>query len=74
MENINEIIGDNLRDIRKQAGLSIEGLARELGVSYQTVLRWENKKHCPNIKQVNNLAKLLDCKPTDFYRASDESR
>jgi len=31
-----------VKDVRAQLGLSQEDLARELGVSYATVNRWEN--------------------------------
>jgi DNA-binding transcriptional regulator YiaG len=31
-----------IKEVRRQLGLSQEDLARELGVSYATVNRWEN--------------------------------
>lgn len=36
------------KDIRKQLTLSQEDLARELGVSFATVNRWENEKSKPS--------------------------
>jgi putative transcriptional regulator len=33
-----------IKEIRKQLALSQEDLARELGVSYATVNRWENSQ------------------------------
>ena len=39
------IDGDNLRDWRRQRGMSTEALARELGVSYTTVSRWQTNKN-----------------------------
>ena len=35
-------IGENIRKYRKQADLTQEELADKLGVSYQSVSRWEN--------------------------------
>jgi putative transcriptional regulator len=32
-----------IKEVRRQLGLSQEDLARELGVSYATVNRWENR-------------------------------
>ena len=35
------MIGDKIQSCRKKAGLSQEALAQELGISRQTVSRWE---------------------------------
>jgi len=37
-----------VKEIRKQLGLSQEDLARELGVSFATVNRWENGQVRPS--------------------------
>jgi len=37
-----------VKEVRKQLELSQEGLARELGVSFATVNRWENGKTAPS--------------------------
>ncbi len=37
-----------LKEVRKQLALSQEDLARELGVSFATVNRWENEKSKPS--------------------------
>jgi len=37
-----------VRNVRKQLGLSQEGLAHALGVSFATVNRWENRKTKPS--------------------------
>jgi len=37
-----------VKEIRKQLGLSQEDLARELGVSFATVNRWENGQVKPS--------------------------
>ena len=41
-------IGTFLKAIRKQLELSQEDLARELGVSFSTVNRWENGQYKPS--------------------------
>ncbi|WP_206081343.1 helix-turn-helix domain-containing protein [Mariprofundus ferrooxydans] len=38
---------DLVRDVRKQLGLSQDQLAREIGVSFATINRWENGKTTP---------------------------
>jgi len=37
-----------LREVRRQLAISQEDLARELGVSYATVNRWENRQSKPS--------------------------
>ena len=37
-----------IKEVRRQPGLSQEDLARELGVSYATVNRWENSQAKPS--------------------------
>lgn len=39
---------DLIKEIRRQLELSQEDLARELGVSFATINRWENKKSTPS--------------------------
>lgn len=36
-----------VKEVRRQLALSQEDLARELGVSYATIHRWENAKTAP---------------------------
>lgn len=36
--------GSVVKQVRKELGLSQEQLARELGISFSTVNRWENGK------------------------------
>lgn len=38
---------DTVKKVRRQLGLSQEGLAQELGVSFTTINRWENGKTVP---------------------------
>ena len=58
-----ENIAEELKKLRQQKGWSQEDLARELGVSFATVNRWENDKPKPSrlaqekIKQVANTGK-----------------
>lgn len=47
---------ENIKQIRKQLFLSQEALAKDLGVSFATVNRWESGKTKPTYKAL----KLLD--------------
>ena len=51
-------LGNNLFQARKKAGLSQESVAEKLGVSRQTISKWETDETVPDIYQSKNLAKL----------------
>ena len=48
-----------LRDLRKKRGWSQERLARELGVSFQTIHRWESGKFNPSPLAEEKIEKLI---------------
>ena len=53
-------IGDNLFQARKKSGLSQEKVAEKLGVSRQTISKWETDETIPDIFQSKKLATLYD--------------
>lgn len=52
-------IGDNIRRFRRQANMKQEQLADKLGVSYQSVSRWENGSTYPDMELLPVLAELF---------------
>jgi transcriptional regulator with XRE-family HTH domain len=48
-----------LKEIRKKKGWSQERLARELGVSFQTIHRWEAGKFSPSPLAKEKIDKLI---------------
>ncbi|WJH36066.1 helix-turn-helix transcriptional regulator [Paenibacillus sp. CC-CFT747] len=48
-----------IRRLRKNHGLTQEQLAERLGVSYQSVSKWENKQSCPDIALVPLIAEVF---------------
>ncbi len=53
-------IGSNLFQARKKAGLSQETVAEKLGVSRQTISKWETDETMPDIYQAKRMAKLYN--------------
>ena len=51
-------LGNNLFNARKQKGLTQEAVAEKLGVSRQTVSKWETDETLPDIRQFKTLAVL----------------
>lgn len=51
-------LGSSLYNARKQSGLSQEEVAGKLGVSRQTISKWETDETLPDIRQSKGLATL----------------
>ena len=53
-------LSDNLKKIRKENNLSQEDLAEKLGVSRQSVSKWESGSAYPEMDKVLQLCKMFD--------------
>ncbi len=53
-------INEQIAFLRKQKGLTQEKLANILGVTNQTVSKWESAQCCPDIQLLPDIAKLFD--------------
>lgn len=51
-------LGESLAQARKKAGLMQEAVAEKLGVSRQTISKWETDETLPDIRQSKKLASL----------------
>lgn len=54
-------IGDNIQARRSARGLSQAALAEELGISRQSVAKWESGKSRPDLERMARLCELFDC-------------
>ena len=52
-------IGENIRALRLQKGLTQEQVAQQLGVTYQAVSKWENDTNTPDIGLLPEIAALF---------------
>lgn len=59
-------IGKALKQIRKKSLLSQIEFAKELGVSFSTVNRWENNKAIPNYRAQKKIKDFCDKKGIPF--------
>ena len=64
---------EKLLALRKQSGLSQEELGLELGVSRQTVSKWENGSADPSTTNLLALAKLYGVAAEELLRGIDRS-
>ena len=72
-KNFMESIGNNIKKIRKQLGLTQEELAMHVGVTPQAVSRWENGTGMPDISLVVPLAKTLRVSTDSLFGINEEN-
>ena len=61
MENLNIILASNIYKYRKKCGLTQEGLAEKLGISFQSISKWETAKSAPDIVFLPMMADIFGC-------------
>ena len=76
-------LGSSLSEARKKKGLSQEAVAEKLGVSRQTISKWETDETLPDIRQSKRMAALyklsldqlidFDLDVQDIQRAIDRT-
>ena len=64
------MIGENIAILRRAAGLSQEALAEKLGVSRQTVAKWESGESVPDVLRCDTLAELFDTTLEDLLHGN----
>lgn len=64
--------GDNLRNLRKLKKLSQEELSERVGVSRQSVSKWENGEAYPEMNNILILCKIFNCKINDLLSGKIE--
>lgn len=60
-----------VKQLRKQAGLRQEDMARELGVSRQTIIAVENDKYNPTLELAMKIARLLGLHVDEIFFLDD---
>ncbi|MBR3720206.1 MAG: helix-turn-helix transcriptional regulator [Clostridia bacterium] len=58
--------GENLYALRKSAKMSQENLAEKVGVSRQSVSKWENGEAYPEMDNIIKICKIFHCKINDL--------
>lgn len=62
---------NRIRQLRKEAGLRQEDLARALGVSRQTIIAIENDKYNPTLELAMKLARQLHTPVEELFFLED---
>lgn len=64
---------NKIKELRKQTGLRQEDMAKELGVTRQTINAIENDKYNPTLVLAMKLAKLLEKSVEELFQLEEQS-
>ena len=67
-------LGDNIRTFRRAKDMTQEQLAEQLGVSFQSVSRWENGTTYPDMELLPALARIFSVTVDALLGMSDEEK
>lgn len=67
-------IGNNIKRLRKDRGLSQEQLAEQLCVTHQAVSKWETDKAQPDIETLKKLSEIFEVPVEELIYGKDEKR
>ena len=65
-------LGQKLKKLRIEKGLTQKDLADQLHVTFQTVSKWENDENEPDISTLKEFAKLYDCSIDDLLNEDEQ--
>lgn len=66
------MICENIQILRKKRSLTQEALAEEVGVTRQTIAKWESGESIPDLELASRLAAALDVSLDDLTHAPRE--
>lgn len=67
-----KIIGQKIKQLRKEHGLTQTKLAEKLGLSYQQIQKYENGESQISVVRLADIAHILQIHITDFFKESNE--
>lgn len=68
------MIGDNIRRLREEKGMSQSDLAKKLFISDKTVSSWEVNRTEPKMGMIEALCVALQCQKTDIIGGEQQMR
>lgn len=70
-----DFVGDKIKQLRTmqgEGGLSQEALAKALGISTNTVSRWETATYRPSLDDLENLARFFKVSILSFFPSEEK--
>ena len=68
-KSINAIIGERIRELRKEQGMSQMSLAALVGVSYQQIQKYEKASGSISVERLEQLSKAFKFPIREFFPA-----
>lgn len=68
MTNSTIVISEKIKDYRRKNHLSQTAFGKLLGVTAQSVCKWEHGTSYPDITLLPSLAHILGCQIDDFFK------
>lgn len=65
---------DNLKRIREDRNLTQDDIAREIGISRQSVSKWENGVAKPDLETISKLCIILNCSLEDLVNGEQPTK
>ena len=66
-------LGEKIKKLRGEKGLTQKDLANQVHVTFQTVSKWEKNENEPDVSTLRELAKLFECS-MDYLLSEDDSK
>lgn len=60
-----KVFAERLKELREEKNLTINGIAKEIGIPASSISRWENQKRMPTIDSLFMLAQYFNV-TTDY--------
>lgn len=70
MENINLVIGNNIKELRKIHKLTQNDLAEKLNYSNKAISRWESGEIVPDVMTLNKICDIFEIPITQMFEAN----
>ena len=68
MSDTKKLIGVRIKELRKQAGLTQEQLAEQVGLDARHLSRLEVGRHFPSLDTLEGIAKVLNMPLVEFFQ------
>ncbi|MCL2195398.1 MAG: helix-turn-helix domain-containing protein [Oscillospiraceae bacterium] len=62
-------IGENIKQLRAEKGATQEQLAEHLGITYQSVSKWENNITAPDLQLIPSIAEYFGVSINKLFKA-----
>ena len=74
MQDIKKQLGQRIKNIRKQKGMTQEKLAEIVGIAPPNISYIETGRYCPAIDTMQKIASALEVEPYELYRFNLKNR